>query len=182
MPFWKNLQKAAAEVVSEVKDDLAGMKRGLVSGVQYQLLIKALSKPEGATLAAQKLFAVTQCRSQIPHFTNSDAVEFFKKLNTDPALQYIRQENGFYKLFGEYGNTGTYKKITELLKARVNENYKRHTSAENRGKIDDRVEEHQILELMTSRRGRLPNVLASIGESVGQTGEFNEEYKKRRMQ
>jgi hypothetical protein len=124
MPFWKNIRKVAAEMVGEVTDDLAGIKRGLVSNVQYQRLINALSQPEGETLAAQKLFALTQCRNQIPQFTNTDAVEFFKQLNTLPALKYIRQENGFYKLFGEYGNTGTYKKITELLKARVNENYK----------------------------------------------------------
>jgi hypothetical protein len=179
MPFWKNIQKAAAEIVGEVKDDLAGMTRGLISNVQHQRLINALSHPEGETLAAHKLFALTQCRNQIPQFTNGDAVAFFNQLNTLPALKYIRQENGFHKLFGEYGNTETYKKITELLKARVNENYKRHTQAENRGRIDDLAEEHKILELMTSRRGRLPNILASIGEAVGQTGEFNEEYKKR---
>jgi hypothetical protein len=176
--WWNKVKKVAEDAAAEVKDDLSGMQRGVQSNYEYSSLISELSNPKGATLAEQKTYALTQCRTRIPKLTNTLAVEFHTALMQSVPLRYIRQERGFFGLFGAYGHTATYKEIMGLLKEQMNKNYKRHSQAGNRDFADDLHEERAITDIMTARRGRLPNLLP---EFTGQAGEYIKEHESRRL-
>ncbi len=176
---FQSVKESAKEMAQDIGEDASGIARGIQSNVRYQELQHALYTPVGATLQQQKIFALKACNDYIQYLTNHNAVDLFIKLNSEPSLKYIREENGFYRLFGVYGHTSTYKKILGLLKARVNENYQRHTDSSTRLLGDHFAEDKEIKELIMSRRGRMPNLLAMIGIDVGETGKYMREYEDR---
>lgn len=187
--FLNEAKHHVTEFFSETKEDFVGLGRAIES--QPMKLIKLLRHPEGVNLTQHKEFALKKCREYIPHFTNTDAAEFFDEFHKkDAMLRYIREETGFFRknlskagMFSnlKYGNTNTYKEIMGMLKERILDNYKRHSESGRRTVAQDRAEEEKIIPIMTCRRGRLPNVAAYFGFTAGHFGEFIEAYEKRPM-
>lgn len=167
--------------IDEATGDLtSAVEHSATSALHYNQFLAELKKViPGEKLETRKERAKRAAEKHIPHLTSTHAAQLFQDLHQVAELAFIREEHGFHKIFGAYGNTTTYKHITDLLKKRANENFQRHTDSPTRSPQDNSQEMQDLFPLMTARRGRFPNLFAKLDLPVGETGKFLAECEKR---